>query len=121
MQKFISITAACLLSTMAHGQSSRNGMTECAALSLASAAWVDNRQGRQQLISASDNWFFAAVDQARAEGLRDPWDQTDVMAAAKLQDWRSKGGNVVYSAEYRNWTAFCNALADELNLSINAG
>ncbi|WP_300031828.1 hypothetical protein [uncultured Roseobacter sp.] len=93
------------------GQPIGESMVACGALYSVAAEWVSPGSAAERLTQAAEVWAAAAYTRAEREGRSDPRVWVSDLWRSKCNDWSEKGTAYVFSQDFRDWTAYCRALA----------
>ncbi|WP_298842751.1 hypothetical protein [uncultured Roseobacter sp.] len=93
------------------GQPISESMVQCGALYSVAAEWVSEGPGQERLLHAADVWAQAAYARAEHKGRTDPENWVSGMWRSKCNGWYDHGAGYVFTQDFRDWTAYCRALA----------
>jgi hypothetical protein len=93
-------------------------MAQCAGLYEAVRTSVSRPENLASLDAAAATFVRAALAQAQAEGQGDPAGWVRQHRDAMRADWLARGELAAFSQDFRDWTAYCRALAADHGIEL---
>ena len=108
-----------LLSGPELAQPFSQSMAQCAGLYDAVGGFLSRPDRKAKLAVAAAAFGAAAVAEARTEGQDDPEGWVQGHRDAMRADWETRGKWSAFSAEYRDWTAYCAKFAKDRGIDLD--
>tara|TARA_R100000322_G_scaffold75912_9_gene47659 strand:+ start:50958 stop:51320 length:363 start_codon:yes stop_codon:yes gene_type:complete len=118
MLKSLFVSLLILAPTGAAAQPFSTSMAQCAGIYDSVARFMTDPNRQAELVHAAADWLDAARVQAVGEGVVDPEKTVHATYRVAKAEWEAKGMRIVFSQEFRDWTAYCRSFAADRGIEL---